>query len=108
MIKHLRQALLVASLLAGQMSAGASEHGAQVHIDNFSFSPASITIPRGTTVTWTNRDDIPHTVVSTNGKSFKSHPLDSDDTYSFTFETAGQYGYFCSLHPHMQGTVIVQ
>jgi plastocyanin len=58
-------------------------------------------------VTWTNRDDIPHTVASTT-KAFKSPALDTDDSYSFTFTTAGSYEYFCSLHPHMTGTVVVE
>jgi plastocyanin len=95
-------------LLAVLSCTGAVAQTAKVDIDNFSFSPATITVQKGTTVVWTNRDDIPHTVVSSDGRSFKSHALDSDDVYSFTFDTAGRFGYFCSLHPHMQGTVIVQ
>ena len=58
-------------------------------------------------MTWTNRDDIPHTVASAT-KAFKSPALDTDDSYSFTFTTAGSYEYFCSLHPHMTGTIVVQ
>ena len=65
-----------------------------------------VTVAVGTTVTWTNRDDIPHTVVSA-GK-FKSKALDTDDSYSFTFTAAGDYTYFCSLHPHMTGTIKVE
>ena len=60
----------------------------------------------GTTVTWKNEDDIPHTVVSTT-KAFRSKALDTDDSFSFTFTTPGTYEYFCSLHPHMVGTVVV-
>ena len=78
-----------------------------VTIDNFVFEPAKLTIKAGTTVTWTNRDDIPHTVVSTD-KVFKSKVLDSDETYSFTFTSAGTFTYFCSIHPKMTGRVIVQ
>ena len=80
---------------------------AEVKIDNFSFGPAALTIAAGTTVTWTNRDDIPHTVVSTDGV-FKSKALDTDDKFSFTFTKPGTYPYFCSIHPKMTGQVIVK
>ena len=80
---------------------------ADVRIDNFSFGPAELKVAVGTTVTWTNRDDIPHTVVSTD-KVFKSKVLDSEERFSFTFNTAGTYPYFCSIHPKMTGKVIVQ
>jgi plastocyanin len=79
----------------------------EVKIDNFSFGPSTITVGAGTTVTWVNRDDIPHTVVSDN-KIFKSKALDTDDKFSYTFKQAGTYSYFCSLHPKMTGKVIVQ
>jgi len=79
----------------------------EVKIDNFSFGPASLTIAAGTTVTWTNRDDIPHTVVSED-KLFKSKVLDTDEKCSFTFAKPGSFGYFCSLHPKMTGKVVVQ
>jgi len=79
----------------------------EVKIDNFSFGPGTLTIPAGTVVTWTNRDDIPHTVVSTDGV-FKSKVLDTDEKFSFTFSKAGTYPYFCSIHPKMTGKVIVQ
>jgi amicyanin len=78
-----------------------------VKIDNFSFTPPDLKVPVGATVIWTNHDDIPHTVVSTD-KTFKSKVLDSDETYSFTFPTAGTFTYFCSIHPKMTGRVIVQ
>ena len=90
--------------------AGAQEKapaGVAVKIDNFSFGPATVTVPLGTTVTWTNRDDIPHTVVSTDGV-FKSKALDTDDKFSFVFSKPGTYGYFCSIHPKMIGQIIVQ
>ena len=61
----------------------------------------------GTTVTWTNRDDIPHAIAAVD-KGFKSKALDTDDSYSFTFTTPGTFAYFCSLHPHMTGTIVVQ
>jgi plastocyanin len=81
----------------------------EVKIDNFSFGPANLTVVAGTTVTWTNRDDIPHTVVSTDDpKTFKSKVLDTDEKFSFTFTKAGTYPYFCSIHPKMTGKVIVQ
>ena len=80
---------------------------AEVKIDNFSFGPAAISVSVGTTVTWTNRDDIPHTVVSTE-KVFKSKVLDTDEKFSYTFTKAGEYPYFCSIHPKMTGKVVVQ
>ncbi len=79
----------------------------EVKIDNFSFGPGTLTVPVGTIVTWTNRDDIPHTVVSTDGV-FKSKVLDTDEKFSFTFSKPGTYPYFCSIHPKMTGKVIVQ
>ncbi len=79
----------------------------EVKIDNFSFGPMSITVAVGTTVTWTNRDDIPHTVVSTDGV-FKSKVMDTDEKFSFTFTKPGTFAYFCSIHPKMTGTVVVQ
>ena len=78
-----------------------------VHIANFTFAAASVAVTRGTVVTWVNDDDIPHTVVATDG-SFKSKVLDTGERFSFTFAKPGQFGYFCSLHPHMTGKVIVR
>jgi plastocyanin len=80
---------------------------AEVKIDNFTFTPATLTVPVGTQVTWINRDDIPHTVVS-DDKAIKSKALDTDDKFTFTFTQAGTYPYFCSLHPKMKGQVVVQ
>jgi plastocyanin len=80
---------------------------AEVKIDNFSFGPAAATVAVGTTITWTNHDDIPHTVVSTDGL-FKSKVLDTDEKFSFTFDKPGTYLYFCSIHPKMTGKVVVQ
>jgi plastocyanin len=79
----------------------------EVKIDNFSFGPGTLTVPVGTTVTWTNRDDIPHTAVSTEG-AFKSKVMDTDEKFSFTFSKAGTFPYFCSIHPKMTGKVVVQ
>ncbi len=103
--------LLAMLITVGRVdAAGAQEKTAataEVKIDNFSFGPVALTVPVGTTVTWTNRDDIPHTVVSTDGV-FKSKALDTDDKFSFVFTKAGTYPYFCSIHPKMTGQVIVQ
>jgi len=78
----------------------------QVIVDNFSFTPAAIAVAVGTTVTWTNRDDVPHNVVST-AKKFVSPVLDTDEQFSHTFETAGTFKYYCSIHPRMTGQVVV-
>jgi plastocyanin len=97
------------SLLAG-VAVKAAPAGAEdtaVKIENFTFAPQRVTVKAGTTVTWTNDDDIPHTVASST-KAFKSKVLDSEDKFSFTFTTPGIYEYFCSLHPHMTGTLVVE
>ena len=98
-------------LLAGSPSLTANDQpsaaNAEVKIDNFSFGPQTLTVPVGTTVTWTNRDDIPHTVVSTDGV-FKSRVQDTDEEFSYTFTKAGTYPYFCSVHPKMTGKIVVQ
>jgi plastocyanin len=96
---------VVGALLA--YGAVAAEDANVVNIDNFTFTPPQLTVAVGTTVKWLNRDDIPHTVVETN-KTFRSKALDTDDSFSFTFATAGTFNYFCSLHPHMVGKIIVQ
>lgn len=82
------------------------EDAAAIKIGNFTFGPQELRVKAGTTVTWTNEDDIPHTVVSPN--NFRSKVLDTDGTYSFKFTTPGSYKYFCSLHPHMTGTIVVE
>jgi plastocyanin len=87
--------------------AGAKDaEDAEAKIENFTFVPQRLTVKGGTTVTWTNADDIPHAVASTT-KAFKSKVLDTNDKFSFTFTNAGVYEYFCSLHPHMTGTIVV-
>ena len=85
----------------------ASAQAAEVQIDQFAFAPQRVTVKAGTTVTWINDDDIPHTIASSS-KSFKSNALDTKDKFSFTFTTPGTYEYFCSLHPHMTGTIVVE
>jgi plastocyanin len=96
----------VAALAAVTLGAAAPAPSV-IRIDNFTFGPADTTVPVGATVTWVNGDDIPHTVVATD-KSFKSKVLDTDEKFSFTFTRAGTYEYFCSIHPHMTGKVIVR
>jgi len=105
---------LMAAVLSGPLigatlafAAIAAQETNSVIIDNFTFTPKELTVPVGTTVKWVNHDDIPHTVVDTN-KSFRSKPLDTNDTFSFTFATAGTFNYFCSLHPQMVGKITVQ
>jgi plastocyanin len=87
--------------------ARAAPPAAAVQIANFTFKAPVTTVKAGSTVTWTNADDIPHTVVSKDGL-FKSKVLDTGDRFSFTFAKAGQFGYFCSLHPRMTGTIVVK
>ena len=82
--------------------------GAAVKIDNFSFGPATIIIPAGSTVTWTNNDDVPHVVSSDDNKMFKSKALDTDDRFSFTFTKPGTYNYYCAIHPKMTAKIVVQ
>ena len=104
-------AVALSLLLGGAMNfnvnAQQTPAAAEVKIDNFSFGPASITVSAGTTITRTNRDDIPHTVVS-DDKVFKSKVLDTDEKFSYTFSKPGTYPYFCSVHPKMTGKVVVQ
>jgi plastocyanin len=95
--------MLAAAVLPGWAQ---SPTGA-VSIDNFTFNPQKLTVKAGATVTWTNKDDIPHAIAAV-GKEFKSKALDTDNSFSFTFTTPGSYAYFCSLHPHMTGTIVVE
>jgi len=94
---------------AGNVSvnAQAKPETMEVRIDNFSFGPPELPVAAGTTITWTNRDDIPHTVVSPD-KVFNSKVLDTDEKFSFTFDTPGTFPYFCSIHPKMTGKVVVR
>jgi plastocyanin len=81
----------------------------QVVIDSFAFSPREITVSPGSRVTWVNRDDVPHTTTSSaRPRAFSSGTLDTDATFSFVFTVPGVYDYFCAVHPHMTGKVIVK
>jgi amicyanin len=107
MIKSLTNCVVagVAAVLHQAATPVRAEHAA-VKIGNFTFGPQELKVKAGSTVTWTNEDDIPHTIVSLN--NFRSKALDSDDKFSFTFTAPGTYKYFCSLHPHMTGTIVVE
>jgi len=98
---------LMMGVVADMARAAPAPPPAAVTIGNFTFKNQALTVKPGTTVTWTNADDIPHTVVSKDG-AFKSKVLDTGDKFSFTFAKPGQFGYFCSLHPHMTGSVTVK
>jgi plastocyanin len=103
--------IAIVLLVAGSPIVSANDQpsptNAGVKIDNFSFGPQTITVPVGATVTWINHDDIPHTSVSTEGV-FKSKVLDTDEKFAYTFTKAGTYPYYCTIHPKMTGTVVVQ
>jgi amicyanin len=92
---------------AAAVQAKEAAAASQVRIGNFVFTPAEITVAPGSTVTWVNEDDIPHTVAASSG-AFRSKAMDTDQQYSFTFTTPGTYDYFCALHPHMQGKIVVK
>ena len=96
---------LLVMCLPVNVSAHRDGTAVEVRIDNFNFSPGTTEVGTGESVTWTNRDDVPHTVVS---KLFKSKVLDTDEKFSYTFSKAGTYPYFCSLHPKMTGKIVVQ
>jgi plastocyanin len=80
---------------------------AEVRVDNFTFGPDTLTVRANSTVTWVNKDDVPHVIASDDGL-FKSKALDTDDKYSYTFAKAGTYSYYCSIHPKMVGKIVVQ
>jgi amicyanin len=108
MIRHLIAGAFACALLFPAANAF-SAADSKVSIDNFTFTPPELHVAPGTRVTWTNNDDIPHTVVDADHpKETKSPPLDTGESYSRVFDKAGTYSYFCSLHPHMQGKVVVQ
>jgi plastocyanin len=104
-MKFVQSFACVALIVVGAVTAARAED-AQVSIDNFTFNPQQLTVKAGTKVIFTNHDDIPHTVVSL--QNFKSKVLDTDQEFAFTFTTPGTYKYFCSLHPHMTGTIVVE
>ena len=101
-----RRGVLVVTAFAA-FAANAQAAQFEVGIDNFSFNPRQLTVKAGDTVTWVNRDDIPHTVASQT-MPFRSKAMDTDDKVSFTFTTPGSYAYFCSLHPMMTGSIVVE
>ncbi len=103
----IRMVALLAAFAAAWSSVPALAADAGVKIANFIFSPQRLTVKAGTKITWTNEDDIPHTVNASN-QAFKSGPLDTDQTFSFTFTTPGSFQYFCALHPRMTGTIVVE
>ena len=98
---------LLAIIILASLNSPATPPDAEVKIDNFSFAPETITVRAGTQVLWTNRDDIPHTIVG-DDKSFKSMALDTGEQFSYTFSKPGTYSYFCSIHPKMTGKIVVQ
>jgi plastocyanin len=108
----IQRILMLGSLLCSVLlvsTAAADAPAAMVTIDNFSFTPAEITVAAGSRVTWVNRDDIPHTVTGADDpRLIRSPPLDTGESFTFTFAKPATYRYFCSLHAHMQGTVVVR
>ncbi len=111
---NLRTIMMLGAVLGAPLLAGGAVFAVQtdqsgINIDNFSFAPGALVIAPGTRVTWTNRDDIPHTVTDAAGqRAFRSSALDTGDAFSYTFTQSGTYHYFCSLHPRMEGTVVVK
>jgi plastocyanin len=99
--------LVLLSALAYPQQPASTATPTTVTIDNFVFSPMNIEVQRGTTITWVNKDDIPHVVASTTGK-FKSRAIDTDGKYTFTFSEPGTYEYYCSVHPKMVGKIVVK
>jgi plastocyanin len=107
-------ALLLGPVIGAMLAFGtvaaqdaAKKDANEITIDNFTFTPKELTVAVGTKVKWVNHDDIPHTIVEKK-TTFRSKALDTDDSYSFTFTSAGTFDYFCGLHPHMVGQVIVK
>jgi plastocyanin len=115
-LRHRRRSVWIAGTFAALVltTGVATSHSARaadatITIDNFTFTPAQIRVAPGTKVTWVNNDDIPHLIVdATDPRAMKSPPLDTDNLFSFVYAKAGNYPYFCGLHPQMRGTVIVQ
>lgn len=99
--------LIVMCFLMVSGAAADGPAGQNITIDNFSFAPMQLTIPVGTRITWINKDDVPHTIVSVD-RQFKSKALDTDESFSFTFQGPGTYEYFCSVHPKMTGKIVVR
>jgi plastocyanin len=100
-----QRGLLLACLIVPVVAR--SDDAAQIKIDNFTFGPAKLVVAKGTAVTWTNQDDIPHSIVLT-ALSVRSKALDTDKTFTYQFDKAGTFAYMCGLHPAMHGTVVVK
>jgi plastocyanin len=98
---------LAAALILHSRSNGQPTSSVEVRVDNFTFAPQTLTVAVNSTVTWVNKDDVPHVIASNDGV-FKSKALDTDDKYSYTFTKPGTYAYYCSVHPKMTGTIEVQ
>ena len=99
--------LALATFAAPTASPRAQPQTITVRIANFTFSPKTLTVNAGARVVWVNDDDVPHTVVATDG-SFRSKPLDTGDSFAVVFDRPGEHGYFCSIHPMMTGKVLVK
>jgi plastocyanin len=111
LVVMLAAALALGAAARSSLAGSASDKpasAAEIKIDNFSFGPATITVPAGTTITWKNNDDVPHVVSSDDNKMFKSKALDTDDRFSFTFTNPGTYNYYCAIHPKMTAKIVVQ
>lgn len=98
--------VLACGLLPGAANAAAQADASTIEISNFAFTPAVLTIKSGTRITFQNHDDIPHSIVEVAGK-FRSRALDTDESFSVTVDAPGEIAYFCGLHPHMKGKIIV-
>jgi plastocyanin len=115
-IRNELRSLLIAAALGAVSAAGIAptillamaQNAGAVSIDNFTFNPATLRVKAGSTVTWTNKDDIPHGIASDGGAFARSQALDTDESFSFTFTKSGTYKYFCYIHPHMVGTIVVE
>ena len=99
--------LVLVIALRSAPATGQSAQTTDIKVDNFTFSPETLTVAANSTVTWTNKDDVPHVIASTDGL-FRSKGLDTDDHYSFKFSKPGTYNYFCAIHPKMTGKIVVQ
>jgi amicyanin len=115
-IRNELRSLVIAAALGAVSAAGiapavlpalAQKAGA-ITIDNFTFNPPTLQVKAGATITWTNRDDIPHGIASTGNAFARSQALDTNESFSFTFTKPGTYQYFCYIHPHMVGTIVVE
>ena len=100
-------AVALVMLLTPTRAKSEQAQSTEIKLDNFTFGPATLTVPVNSTVTWVNKDDIPHVIASNDGL-FKSKALDTDDKFSYTFTKAGTYPYYCGIHPKMQGKVVVE